>query len=61
MHDKDGPQLAEWVYEYLLRNDTFDLEDVPYALDEAVQRLRKKDPDVPCRPSRWATFVHIGA
>ena len=57
MYDQDGPQLAEWVYEYLLRNDTFDLDDVPYALDEAVQRLRKKGVTV----RRWATFVHIGA
>ena len=57
MNDADGPIVAQRVYEELLQKVNVDLEDIPYALDSAVQSLRRKG--VP--PSRWATFIHMGA
>jgi hypothetical protein len=57
MQDEDGPVVAERVYAALCRNDGLDPNDIPYALDEAVQELRKLGLPV----LRWAPFVHIGA
>jgi hypothetical protein len=57
MSDSDGPRVAQWVYEYLLENEEFRLKDVPYALDDAVQKLREQG----ASPHRWATFIHMGA
>jgi hypothetical protein len=37
-------------------SEFLDPDDVPYALDDAVQKLRKAGLD----PSFWATYVHIG-
>jgi hypothetical protein len=56
MNDEDGPDVARCVYEALLEHETLDLDDVPYALDLAVQRLRERG--VP--EARWASFVHMG-
>jgi hypothetical protein len=56
MSDKDGPQLARRVYEVLFERDQLDLDDIPYALDAAVQGLRSAG--VPAR--RWALFMHMG-
>jgi hypothetical protein len=56
MHDDDGPRFAQAVYEALFRSETFDLDDVPYALDEAVAALRTAG--VPAE--RWALFMHMG-
>jgi hypothetical protein len=57
MGDDEGPELARTVYEILFAAETIDADDVPYALDAAVQKLRERG--VP--PERWATFVHMGA
>jgi hypothetical protein len=57
MHDIDGPQVARWFYESLLENEQIDLDDVPYALDDAIQKLRETG----VSPYRWATFMHMGA
>lgn len=57
MGDADGPGVARSVYEELLRNEALELDDIPYALDNAVRRLRVQG--VP--PCRWATFIHVGA
>jgi hypothetical protein len=57
MGDIDGPAVASQVYEEILKKDVLDLDDIPYAVDKAVTLLREKG--VP--PSRWATFIHIGA
>jgi CHAT domain-containing protein len=57
MSDLDGPEITQSVYEALLQKEVFDLEDIPYALDAAVRKLR--DSGVP--PHRWATFIHMGA
>jgi hypothetical protein len=56
MHDEDGPKIAQRFYEVLFEKDSLDLDDVPYALDDAVQDLRIAGmPD-----SRWALFTHMG-
>ena len=57
MEDEDGPKVAKVVYEELTKGEMFDLEDVPYALDAAVQKLR----DDNVAPHRWAPFIHMGA
>jgi hypothetical protein len=56
MHDRDGPEVACHFYDRLLQTDHSDLDDIPYALDEAVSMLRIAG--VPA--SRWASFVHMG-
>jgi hypothetical protein len=56
MHDEDGPKLARCFYEALFRQEFLDLDDIAYALDEAIQGLRSQG--VPSR--RWALFMHIG-
>jgi hypothetical protein len=56
MHDEDGPKVARAFYEALFQSEALDLDDVPYALDEAVQALRKAG--VPAQ--RWALFMHMG-
>jgi hypothetical protein len=56
MEDVDGPMVASWVYDAIFREQGLDLDDIPYALDEAVCRLRGEG--VPA--SRWAAFVHMG-
>jgi hypothetical protein len=56
MHDWDGPLVAQWFYEVLLEREVIMLDDIPYALDEAVGRLRATGASV----ERWATFMHIG-
>jgi hypothetical protein len=56
MSDEDGPQLARRVYEVLFERDQLDLDDIPYALDAAVQALRSAG--VPAR--RWVLFMHMG-
>jgi hypothetical protein len=57
MNDTDGPQLAKLFYERLFSADIITLDAIPYALDHAVNELRKSG--VP--PERWATFIHMGA
>jgi hypothetical protein len=57
MNDADGPEVAELVYDALFTVKSFNSDIIPYALDLSIQRLRMLG--VP--PSRWATFVHIGA
>jgi hypothetical protein len=56
MHDEDGPNVTRWFYEALFARDTLDLDDIAYALDLAIAKLREKG--VPA--SRWAAFIHIG-
>jgi hypothetical protein len=57
MRDDDGPIVAAAVYSDLCRKATIDADDIPYALDAAVQELRKRN----VSPGRWAPFVHFGA
>jgi hypothetical protein len=57
MNDLDGPFIAERVYKQIFKDGVLDLERVPYALDSAVRELRETG----AHPSRWATYVHIGA
>jgi hypothetical protein len=56
MHDEDGPQLASRFYDALFASEVIDLDDIAYALDDAVQGLRSQG--VPAE--RWAPFMHMG-
>jgi hypothetical protein len=56
MHDEDGPQVARNVYQSLFEKDELELNDIPYALDEAVHKLRNSG----VKPWRWSLFVHMG-
>jgi hypothetical protein len=58
MEDVDGPMIAGSVYKALFESesDILDPNDVPYALDAAVQELRQLHPDA----SRWAPYIHLG-
>jgi CHAT domain-containing protein len=55
--DEDGPAVARAFYEALLAEDIMDADAVAYALDAAVSKLRSKG----ALPSRWASFIHVGA
>jgi hypothetical protein len=55
--DDDGPKVAKFFYEELFAKETIDADDVAYALDAAVGKLRKEG--VPL--DRWAPFIHMGA
>jgi hypothetical protein len=56
MNDEDGPKVAQHVYRQLFKNERLDLDDIPYALDDAMRMLQ--DQGVPA--SRWASFIHMG-
>jgi hypothetical protein len=60
MRDLEGPKIAERIYSALFKDgadsEFLDPDDVPYALDDAVSKLRDSGLD----PSFWATYVHIG-
>jgi hypothetical protein len=60
MGDLEGPVIASNIYSSLFSSgnmsDFLDPNTVPYALDEAVQKLRNSGLD----PSSWATYIHIG-
>jgi hypothetical protein len=56
MSDEDGPRLVRRFYEVLFEREQLDLDDIPYALDAAVQALRNAG--TPAR--RWALFMHMG-
>jgi hypothetical protein len=56
MSDQDGPNVARWFYEALFEHVQLDLDDVAYALDDAVCKLRHSG--VPA--SRWVSMVHVG-
>ncbi|EIN04735.1 hypothetical protein PUNSTDRAFT_75870, partial [Punctularia strigosozonata HHB-11173 SS5] len=58
MEDVDGPLIAKSVYRDIFDGDKeyIDPDDVAYALDRAVQALRRTHPD----PCRWAPYIHLG-
>jgi hypothetical protein len=57
MNDIDGPFVTLKVYKCLFENETLDPSAIPYALDDAVKELRLQG----VTPSRWATYIHMGA
>jgi hypothetical protein len=57
MTDIDGPVIADLVYEAMFKEEVFDLNVVPYALDDAVRLLREQRVEA----GRWSVFVHMGA
>jgi hypothetical protein len=56
MDDIDGPFMAERIYKRIFREGRLDMSAVPYAVDDAVRKLRASG--VPA--IRWATYVHLG-
>jgi hypothetical protein len=56
MTDEDGPKVAKGMYERLFKKDKLDLDDIPYALDDAVRALREEGASA----QRWAVFMHMG-
>jgi hypothetical protein len=56
MGDEDGPKIARGMYERLFEKDQLDLDDIPYALDDAVRTLR----DSGMTAERWALYMHMG-
>jgi hypothetical protein len=59
MEDVDGPMIARHLYGALFQGNEktqLDSDDVAYALDSAVEQLRRKHSE----PIRWACYVHIG-
>jgi hypothetical protein len=57
MHDVDGPLVAKFFYEALFAEQVITVDAIPYALDEAIGKLRVSGVSA----ERWATFVHLGA
>jgi hypothetical protein len=55
--DADGPVVARAFYQAVLATEIFDADAVAYALDDAVSKLRRQD----MSPTRWASFIHVGA
>jgi hypothetical protein len=55
--DDDGPAVARVFYEVLLAEEVIDADAVAYALDAAVSKLRSDG----VSPSRWASYIHLGA
>jgi hypothetical protein len=58
MEDVDGPRIAESLYEDAFKGDFeyINPDDIAYALDSAVGRLRDEVKD----PMRWAPYIHLG-
>jgi hypothetical protein len=58
MRDIDGPRISESLYKEVFKVDSeyIDPDDIAYALDGAVRRLRHEMRD----PMRWATYIHLG-
>lgn len=57
MGDQDGLFVAKVLYGTLFKDGKLDLNVVPYALDDTVRQLHAWG----LSPSRWATFIHLGA
>lgn len=56
MDDADGPEISKMVYGKIFHDGMFYREEVPYALDAAIRKLRSNG----AHPSRWATYIHMG-
>ncbi len=54
--DLDGPEVADAIYTEFFKGGIFNPDDIPYALDAAVQSMRSRE----LPPSRWATYIHTG-
>lgn len=57
MEDADGPNVAHTVYSTLVQEDEIDYDDILYALDIAIQRVRTEG----VSPYQGATYIHTGA
>jgi hypothetical protein len=56
MDDMDGPFMAKRIYARIFKNGILNLDEVPFAVDDAVRQLRESG----VAASRWATYVHFG-
>lgn len=56
MNDEDGPKVAQIVYKALFESEHLDPDAIAYALDDAVQGLRRAG----LPPNRWAPYIHMG-
>jgi hypothetical protein len=58
MRDVDGPRIVTEIYKQLFGGglDFVNPDDVPYALDDAIRKLREEG----VHPIRWAPYIHIG-
>jgi hypothetical protein len=58
MQDIDGPRISESLYKEVFKGNSeyIDPDDIAYALDGAVRRLRQEVRD----PMRWAPYIHLG-
>jgi len=54
--DKDAPQVAQDVYERMLKNGQPDRKEAAYGLHNAVKRLRESG----TRFMGWVPFIHLG-
>jgi hypothetical protein len=54
----DGLEVAREIYNDLFggEGELLDAGAIPYALDAAVTRLRRKG----LHPSRWVPYIHLG-
>jgi CHAT domain-containing protein len=55
--DDGAPAVARVFYKALRAEEVIDTDAVAYALDEAASKLRSEG----VSPSRWASFIHVGA
>jgi hypothetical protein len=58
MRDVDGPLVVATIYEQVFggQSEFLDPDDIAYALDSAVQKLRRDG----VHQTRWAPFIHVG-
>jgi hypothetical protein len=57
VNDADAPEVAKAFYQELMKEPVVDFDNIAYALDTAVARLRATGLD----SHRWAPFAHFGA
>jgi hypothetical protein len=57
MDDADSLRVAKVFYERLFCEEIITLDAIPFALDYAVEELRKSG----MPPKQWAMFIHMGA
>lgn len=58
MKDVDRPRVAAAVYKEFMESELLDVNSIPYALDDAVQSLRRMG----APPHRWVPYIiHVGA
>ena len=57
IQDEDGPKVADEVYAEMLKDGKADYTRAPYALHNAIQKLRSAGAPF----LSWMPFIHMGA